>query len=98
MMQRFETLLEERIRPHLRAHGGDAEILSYEDGVLHLRLLGQCSTCPAALMTNETLIEAELKQAVPELVRVSLEQEVSPDLIEEAKRLMTRSRTASPSP
>lgn len=98
MMQRFETLLDERIRPHLRAHGGDAEILSYEDGVLHLRLLGQCSTCPAALMTNETLIEAELKQAVPELVRVSLEQEVSPDLIEEAKRLMTRSRTASPSP
>lgn len=97
MINKLEALLDERVRPHLRAHGGDAEILSYEDGVLHLRLLGQCSTCPAAIMTNETLIEAELKSAVPELIRVSLQQEVSPDLLAEAKRLMTRSRASSPS-
>lgn len=88
----FEELLDLRVRPALQAHGGDAEILSYEDGVLHLRLLGQCATCPAALMTNETLIEAELMRAVPELTRVSLEQQSSQALLDEAKSLMQRAR------
>lgn len=98
MLEIFEQLLDLRVRPSLREHGGDAEILSYEDGVLHLRLLGQCATCPAALMTNETLIEAELCNAVPELTRVSLQQETSPDLLAQAKALMTRAHASSVSP
>ena len=95
MLEKLEAILDERVRPHLRAHGGDAEILSYADGVLHLRMLGQCATCPAALLTNETLIEAELCAAVPELVRVNLRQDVSPSLLAEARRLMTRAQRSA---
>ncbi len=92
MIAKLEQLMDERVRPALRAHGGDAEILSYEDGILRLRLLGQCSNCPAAALTNETLIEAELKEALPALRQVLLVQEVSPDLLSQAKALMGRSR------
>lgn len=88
MIAKLEALLEERVRPSLRAHGGDAEILSYEDGVLRLRLLGQCAGCPAAQLTNETLIEAELCEAVPELQRVLLQNEISPDLLEQARSIL----------
>jgi Fe/S biogenesis protein NfuA len=90
MINELERLLETRVRPFLREHGGDAEILGYADGILKLRMLGQCAGCPAAMLTNETLIEAELKQACSELRQVVLVQETSDFLLSEAKRLMTR--------
>lgn len=95
MISEVERLLEERIRPFLHSHGGDAEIVSYENGILKLRMLGQCAGCPAAMLTNETLIEAELKQEISDLQQVVLVQETSPALLEEAKRLMTRGGSSS---
>lgn len=96
MTTELERLLEERIRPYLRSHGGDAEMLGYENGILKLRMLGQCAGCPAAMLTNETLIEAELKQEIPELRQVVLVQETSESLLNEAKRLLSRSGSTSP--
>ena len=95
MITELERLLEERVRPYLRDHGGDAEIISYEDGTLKLRMLGQCAGCPAAMLTNETVIEAELKAAFPPLQQVVLVHETSPSLLEEAKLLMKRRQTPS---
>lgn len=91
MLTTLEQLLDTRVRPFLREHGGDAEIISYEDGILRLRMLGQCAGCPAATLTNESLIEEELKKEVPKLRQVLLVHEVSDSLLLEAKRLMTRS-------
>ncbi len=86
----LDRLMDEHVRPLLREHGGDAEILSYENGILRLRMLGQCAGCPAADLTNETLIEGSLRQLVPELSQVVLVHQVSEDLLREARRLMTR--------
>ena len=57
------------MRPSLRAHGGELELDHLEDGVLYIKLLGQCAGCPSADLTNETLIEHELTSALPELVQ-----------------------------
>lgn len=89
-MTELDRLMETHVRPQLREHGGDAEILSYENGILRLRMLGQCAGCPAADLTNETLIEGSLRQLVPELSQVVLVHQVSDDLLSEARRLMTR--------
>jgi len=93
----LDRLMEEHVRPLLREHGGDAEILSYETGILRLRMLGQCAGCPAADLTNETLIEGTLRQLVPELTQVVLVQQASEDLLDEARRLMKRSGNPTPS-
>ena len=90
MNEHLQVLLDAHVRPQLQGHGGDAEILSYENGILRLRLLGQCASCPAAALTNETLIEGVLKEHLPELKEVILAQGVSQSLLDEAKRLMTR--------
>ena len=88
-MKRIEAVLDEKVRPSLRAHGGEIEIDHLEDGVLYVKLLGQCAGCPSADLTNETLVEAELVQALPELVKkVSVIQTVSDELWEQAKRLL----------
>ncbi|MCF2663025.1 NifU family protein [Oscillibacter valericigenes] len=88
-MKRIEAVLDEKVRPSLRAHGGEIEIDHLEDGVLYVKLLGQCAGCPSADLTNETLVEAELVQALPELVKkVAVIQTVSDELWEQAKRLL----------
>ncbi len=88
-MKKIEAVLDEKVRPGLRAHGGEIQIDRLEDGVLYVKLLGQCAGCPSADLTNETLIEAELTAALPELVRkVAVVQTVSDELWEQAKRLL----------
>ena len=88
-LKRVEAALDEKVRPVLRAHGGEISVDHLEDGVLYVKLLGQCAGCPSADLTNETLVEAELTAALPELVRkVAVVQTVSAELWEQAKRLL----------
>ena len=88
-LKRIEAVLDEKVRPSLRAHGGEIQVDHLEDKVLYVKLLGQCAGCPSADLTNETLVEAELVRALPEVVRkVSVIQTVSDELWEQAKRLL----------
>ena len=88
-LKKIEAVLDEKVRPILRAHGGEISVDRLENQVLYVKMLGQCAGCPAADLTNETVVEAELVQAVPELVqRVAVIQEVSDELWEQAKRLL----------
>ena len=65
---RIEEVLE-NIRPALRTDGGDVEFIDFdeEDGVVKLRLMGACGTCPVSTMTLRQGIERRLMLAVPEV-------------------------------
>ncbi len=92
-LRKIEAVLDEKVRPALRAHGGEIEIDRLEDGVLYVKLLGRCAGCPSADLTNETIVEAELVKALPELVRkAAVVQTVSDELWEQAKRLVREHR------
>lgn len=60
------------IRPAIQADGGDIELLDYReaDGVVQLRLLGACESCPISLMTLREGIERRIKHSVPSVVEV----------------------------
>ncbi|HEY8469735.1 MAG TPA: NifU family protein [Longimicrobiales bacterium] len=55
------------IRPALHADGGDVELIDFdeEDGIVHLRLMGACGSCPISLMTLKQGIERRIMSAVP---------------------------------
>lgn len=57
------------IRPALRTDGGDVELIDYdeEDGVVQLRLMGACGSCPVSTLTLRQGIERRLMLAVPEV-------------------------------
>lgn len=88
MINKIEAVIKEKVRPALNAHGGDVEVLSFEDGICRIRLLGQCSGCPSAMATNEELIGKEVMDALPEVKDVVLVQETSPELIDLAHRIL----------
>ncbi|HSG09565.1 MAG TPA: NifU family protein [Longimicrobiales bacterium] len=60
------------IRPALHADGGDVELLDFreEDGVVEVRLLGACESCPISMMTLREGIERRLKSSIPGIVEV----------------------------
>ena len=88
MMQEIEKVIEEKVLPYLQNHGGGVELLGLEDGVLKVRLLGQCSGCPSAAITTEQIIQEEVCAAVPQVKQVVLVQGVSDDLIAQARAMM----------
>ena len=88
-LERIEAAMEEKVRPALRSHGGDISIDHVEGKTVYVKLLGQCAGCPSADLTNETIVEAELKAALPDLVeKAVVVQTVSDELWEQAKKLL----------
>ncbi|MFB0564909.1 MAG: NifU family protein [Candidatus Aminicenantaceae bacterium] len=61
----------EEIRTHLKADGGDVELVEVtEDGVVKVRLLGACEGCPMRQMTLTQGITQFIKKKVPEIKEV----------------------------
>ena len=65
---KIEQVLDS-IRPALRSDGGDVELIDFdeEDGVVQLRLMGACGSCPVSTLTLRQGIERRLMVAVPEV-------------------------------
>jgi len=69
MRENVEKALE-KIRPALRADGGDIELIDVVDGIVKVRLTGACGGCPMSQMTLKMGVERVLKQQVPEVKSV----------------------------
>lgn len=61
------------VRPYLKSHGGNVELVSVEDGVARLRLEGSCHGCPSSTMTLKLTIEEAIYKAAPDLDRLEVE-------------------------
>ena len=66
MREKVEAALD-KIRPALRADGGDVELVDVKDGVVTVRLTGACGGCPMATMTLKMGVERVIKEEVPEI-------------------------------
>lgn len=69
MKEQVEKILD-KIRPSLRADGGDVELVDIEDNVVKVRLTGACGGCPMSQMTLKMGIERVLKKDLPEITEV----------------------------
>jgi Fe-S cluster biogenesis protein NfuA len=66
--ERIEAVLD-TIRPAIRTDGGDVEFIDYDEdeGIVQLRLLGACGSCPVSMMTLKQGIERRIMTAVPQV-------------------------------
>jgi Fe-S cluster biogenesis protein NfuA len=67
--KRVQEAIDE-IRPQIQGDGGDVELVSVENGIVKVRLVGHCAGCPMSQMTLKNGIEAYVKQRVPEIKKV----------------------------
>lgn len=86
----IERVLDLRVRPLLYAHNGDVKVEAFRDGILKVRLLGQCCNCPSASDTTKDLIETELQAELPWIRSVCLMMGVSDELLAQARKLLIK--------
>ena len=63
--ERIEAVLD-RIRPAMRADGGDIELVDVLGNTAHVRLTGMCARCPSGYMTLHAGVERALRREIPE--------------------------------
>lgn len=69
MKERVQQVID-KIRPSLKADGGDVELIDVKDGVVTVKLQGACAGCPMSQLTLKKGIERLIKQEIPEIKSV----------------------------
>ena len=60
----------DKIRPFLMNDGGDVEFIKYENGIVYVRLTGNCANCSIADFEIKDTVESILISEVPEVIEV----------------------------
>ena len=90
-MDKIEQVIAEKIRPILKAHQGDIEVVEITtDGIVKVRMTGACASCPCAQQTLSDTVEEELREACPEVKGVEAVYQVSDDLIQQALKILQK--------
>jgi Fe-S cluster biogenesis protein NfuA len=63
----------DEVRPYLKSHGGNVELISIENGVAYLRLDGSCNGCSSSTVTLKATIEEAINKAAPDLNGLEVE-------------------------
>ena len=69
MREKVEEILN-KIRPALKADGGDVELVDVKDGIVSVKLTGHCAGCPMSTMTLKNGIERMLKEELSDVKEV----------------------------
>lgn len=90
MREKIVKILKEKINPILEEHFGGAEFVEIKDKTVYVKMLGACGGCPSSRITLENIIEAKIKEEIPEIERVELYQGVSDELISMARKILNK--------
>ncbi|MES2377041.1 MAG: NifU family protein [Bacteroidota bacterium] len=70
LLERVEEALDS-IRPYLETDGGNVSVEEITpEGIVRLKLLGSCGSCPMSIMTLKAGIEGAIMKAVPEITGI----------------------------
>lgn len=67
----------EKVRPSLRSHRGDVELMELDENRVKLRLIGTCNGCPSSASTFRNLLESAIQEMVPEIESIEVDGMVS---------------------
>lgn len=62
-----------KIRPYINRDGGDVEFVSFDEGIVTVKMLGACVGCAIVDQTVFSGIETLLMEEIPEVLGVKLD-------------------------
>jgi Fe/S biogenesis protein NfuA len=68
MLNKIEKILDEQIRPALSSHGGDIEVIDFDNNKLFVKLTGGCQGCSSSKATLKDGIEKLIVGKFPGIV------------------------------
>ena len=63
----------DKVRPYLKSHGGNVELLGVVEGVVRLKLEGSCHGCASSALTLKLAIEEAIYDAAPDVIGLEVE-------------------------
>jgi len=60
------------VRPLLKLHGGNVELLEVDNGVAKLRLTGSCNGCSSSSTTIHTAVETAIRETAPDIAFIEV--------------------------
>jgi Fe-S cluster biogenesis protein NfuA/nitrite reductase/ring-hydroxylating ferredoxin subunit len=60
------------VRPYLRSHGGDVQLMDVRNGVVRLSFSGSCKSCPSSAATLELAVQDAVLAAAPEVAAIEV--------------------------
>jgi len=69
MIKKIEKVLDEQIRPALASHGGNIEVIDFDNGQLFVKMSGGCQGCSSSTATLKDGVERLLVGKFPEIVK-----------------------------
>jgi NifU-like protein len=76
-IQMIQQTINEQIRPALRAHGGNIELIDVEGDKVIVAFRGMCAQCRLAEFTMKDVVEARLREFVSESLYVEEDKDSS---------------------
>lgn len=70
MVHLIEKYLDEKIRPSLQAHGGNIEIIDFDNQQLFVKMLGGCQGCRSSNATLQGAVIKMLQGEFPEILQI----------------------------
>lgn len=92
MENQIRKVLEEKVDPVLSEHFGGAQLTKVEDGIAYVKMTGACASCPSAQETLEDVIKEFVMGGVPEVKDVVLDDSVSEDLLDMARKILRKEK------
>lgn len=81
----------DRVRPYLRSHAGDVELVRISDGAVLLRLQGSCNGCASSAITMKLAIEEAIYELAPDITAIEVEGVVARPTLSNLVQLHTSS-------
>jgi Fe-S cluster biogenesis protein NfuA len=77
LLKEIDNVMEEYVAPNVAQHGGQVNVLNFDEetGILHMQMSGSCSGCASSTETLKLGIESTLMHFVPEIKGVTSEDD-----------------------
>lgn len=89
LMEKLELFFDDEINSYLEDHGGGAQPVEVNGSELVIRMTGECRSCLSQSGTVNDLILKKVKAVFPFIKKISVTDDVSDEVYEQALNLFT---------
>ena len=89
LMEKLELFFDDEINSYLEDHGGGAQPVEVNGSELVIRMTGECRSCMSQSGTVNDLILKKVSAVFPFIKKISVTDDVSDEVYEQALNLFT---------
>ena len=94
LMEKLDLFFDDEINSYLNDHGGGAEPVELKGDELVIRMFGECRSCMSQSGTINDLILKKVSAVFPFIKKISVTDDVSDEVYEQALNLFTAYKKA----